>query len=146
VKLAAFADERGMSLVETLVTVAIVAIILAAFLAALSVGSFGVSVVRERVMAENLARAQLEYIKNYTYTVGAIVDDPNPEENDYPIIEHPEEYPISMDISYWDSSTETFTSDRSDDDPGCCGMQMITVTISHKGEPIFRVLDYKLNR
>ncbi len=60
-----------MSLVETLVTLALVSIILSGFLAAVSVGSFGVSVVRERVTAENLARAQLEYTKNYTYTVGA---------------------------------------------------------------------------
>jgi prepilin-type N-terminal cleavage/methylation domain-containing protein len=139
VKSTAFADERGMSLVETLVTVAIVAMILAAFLAAISVGSFGVSVVRERVTAENLARAQLEYIKNYTYTVGATSDY-------FPIIEHPEDYPITIDISYWYSATGTFSIDPSDDDPGCCGMQWITVTVSHNGEPVFTVVDYKLSR
>jgi prepilin-type N-terminal cleavage/methylation domain-containing protein len=146
VKLAAFADERGMSLVETLVTVALVSIILAAFLAAVSVGSFGVSVVRERVTAENLARAQLEHIKNYTYTVGAIVDNPNPEENDYPIIEHREDYPITIDISYWYSATMGGGWSSNPDHDRPCGMQWITVTVSHNGVPVFRALDYKLNR
>ncbi len=145
VKLVAFADERGMNLVETLVTLAIVSIVLTGFLVALSVGSSGVSVVRERVTAENLARAQLEAIKNYTYTVGAIVDNPDPEENDYPIIEHREDYPISIDISYWDPGTRTFVSDPVVDD-GECGMQFITITVSYHGEPIFRALDYKLSR
>lgn len=144
-RLVAFADERGDSLIEVLVALAIVAIVITTFLAALSTGAFGVATVHERVTAENLARAQLEYIKNYTYTVGAIVDDPNPDENDYPIIEHPEEYPISMDISYWDSSEEKFTSLLSVDDI-CCGMQWITITVSHGGEPVFRAIDYKLSR
>ena len=135
-KLAAFVDEKGTGLLETLVALAIVSVILTAFLAALSIGTFGVSVVRERVTAENLARAQLEYIKNYTYTVGAA---------SYPIVEHPESYPITITISYWYSPTETFTTDLSVD-PVCCGMQWITVTVSHNGEPVFRALDYKLNR
>jgi type II secretory pathway pseudopilin PulG len=136
VKLATFADERGASLVETLVTLAIVAVVLTAFLAALSVGSFGVSVVRQRVTAENLARAQLEHTKNYTYTAGA---------TSYPIIEHREDYPITIDISYWDPGTGEFVSDPAVDD-GACGMQWITITISYHGEPIFRALDYKLSR
>jgi len=143
VKLAVFAEERGESLVETLVALAIVSIILTAFLAALSMGSFGVSVVYKRVTAENLARAQLEYIKNYTYTVGA---------TSYPIVAYPENYPItpenypiSIDISYWYSPTESFTT-TSSVDRDCCGMQFITVTVSHNGEPVFRALDYKLNR
>jgi prepilin-type N-terminal cleavage/methylation domain-containing protein len=136
VKLAAFADERGDSLVEILIAVAIIAIVVTAFLAALSTGVFGVSVVHERVTAENLARAQLEYIKNYTYTVGA---------TSYPIVEHPEDYSITIGISYWYSPTGTFTTDPSDDHD-CCGMQWITVTVSYNGEPVFRALDYKLNR
>ena len=135
-KLVAWADERGMSLVETLVTLAIVAIVLTGFLVALSVGSFGVSVVSQRVTAENLARAQLEYTKNYTYTAGA---------TSYPIIEHREDYPITIDISYWNSGTGEFVSEPGVDD-GACGMQFITITVSYHGEPIFRALDYKLSR
>ena len=135
-KLATFADERGATLVETLVTVAIVSIVFTAFLTAVSVGSFGVSVVRERVTAENLARAQLEYIKSYTYTVGA---------TSYPTIEHREDYPIMIDISYWYSQTtgtQPFTSTTSLDS----GMQWITVTVFHQGEPVFTIGNYKVDR
>jgi type II secretory pathway pseudopilin PulG len=144
VKLTTFANERGMSIVETLVTLALVSIIIPGFLIAISIGSFGVSVVRERVTAANLARAQLEYTKNYTYTVGAVVGSENPEENDYPIIEHPEEYPISLEVSYWYSVTKEFSSNPAHDCP--CGMQWITVTVSHGSVPVFRAVDYKLNR
>jgi prepilin-type N-terminal cleavage/methylation domain-containing protein len=136
VKLAVFADERGDSLVEILVAVAIIAIVLTAFLSALSTGSLGVSVVHERVTAENLARAQLEYIKDYTYTVGA---------TSYPIVAHPDNYSITLGISYWYSPTEAFTSNPSVDSD-CCGMQCITVTISHNGEPVFTAVDHKLDR
>jgi prepilin-type N-terminal cleavage/methylation domain-containing protein len=135
-KLVAWADERGMNLIETLVALAIVSIVLTGFLAALSTGAFGVATVRQRVTAENLARAQLEYTKDYTYTVGA---------TSYPIVEHPESYPITIDISYWDPATKTFVSDQDVDD-NCCGMQWITITVSHGGEPVFRAIDYKLSR
>ena len=64
-KLAALADERGAGLVEVLVAVAIMAIVLTIFLSALVTGGLGVRVVHERVTAENLARSQLEYIKDY---------------------------------------------------------------------------------
>ena len=67
VRLGAFADEGGESLAEVLVAVAIIAIVLSGFLAALSTGTLGVGVVRERVTAQNLARAQLECIKDLPY-------------------------------------------------------------------------------
>jgi len=138
-KLVALADERGMNLVETLVTLAIVSIVLSGFLVALSVGSFGVSVVRERVTAENLARAQLEAIKDAPYITGAL---PISYTSQYTVTTPPG-YHIGVDVSYWLSPT--FTTDPSVD-PACCGMQWITVTVSHNGEPVFRALDYKLNR
>jgi type II secretory pathway pseudopilin PulG len=131
------ADEKGDTLVEILVAVAIIAIVITAFLTALSTGVFGVARVRRRVTAENLARAQLEYVKNHTYDPGT---------DSYPIIEYLEEdYSITVDVSYWNSSTQSFTTD-SDVDPVECGMQWITVTVSYDGEPIFAVADYKLDR
>jgi len=56
-------DERGESLIEVLMSVAIMAIVFTAFLSALCTGSFGVTVVRERVTAEDIARLQLEHVK-----------------------------------------------------------------------------------
>ena len=138
-KLAAFVDEKGTGLLETLVALAIVSVILTAFLAALSIGTFGVSVVRERVTAENLARAQLEAIKDAPYITGAL---PISYTSQYTVTTPPA-YHIGVDVSYWLSPI--FTTEPSDD-PDCCGMQWITVTVSHNGEPVFRAIDYKLNR
>jgi type II secretory pathway pseudopilin PulG len=132
VGLVAFANERGESLVEILISVAIIAIVITAFLAALSTGAFSVALVRKQVTAENLARAQLEYIKDYAYSV-----------TPYPTVEHSEEdYLITIGVSYWNSSAGTFTSDPLDDS----GMQWITVTVSQNGEPVFTIEDYKVNR
>ena len=138
VELVAVADERGESLVEILVAVAIMAIVVTAFLAALSTGSFSVTVVRERVTAENLARSQLECVKDRPYITGAS-----------PIsyttmctVTAPSAYDIGVDISYWYSPTNEFTS-VSDDDSG---MQWITVTIFHNGEPTFTMEEYKVDR
>ena len=136
VKLAAFADERGAGLVEVLVAVAIMAIVLTIFLSALVTGGLGVRVVHERVTAENLARSQLECIKDHPYITCAI-----------PIsyttvctITEPSSYAIDVSISYWDSSN--FTSSPSADS----GMQWITVTVFYDGEPTFTMEEYKVKR
>ena len=135
----AFVDERGESLAEILVSVAIMAVVITAFLAALSTGVCNVAIVRKRVTAENLARAQLEHIKNHAYITGT---------TSYPIVEQPEYYATTINISYWDKAEETFTTDPNADLEGCegCGMQWITVTVSYDGKPVFTVADYKLNR
>ena len=131
-----FADERGMSLVEVLVSVAIIAIVLTVFLAALSTATFGVATVRERVTAANLARKQLECIQHHPYETGAI-----------PIsytttctVTQLSSYPMDLSISYWISPTFTITptDDR--------GMQWITVTVRHKGESVFTIGNYKVER
>ena len=132
-RLVAFAEERGVSLVEVLVAVTIMAIVVSAFLAALSTGALSVGVVRERVTAENLARSQLEYTKNYTYTYGA---------TSYPTIAPSTGCSITIGVSYWYSQTNEFTLDSDDDS----GIQWITVTISHNDEPVFAIENYKVDR
>ncbi len=133
-----FADERGESLIEILMSVAIMSIVLSGFLAGLSTGAFSVAVVRERVTAENLVRAQLECIQEHSYIRGAA-----------PIAyitvcaaTQLSAYPVDLSISYWDSTTTIFTSNPELDS----GMQWITVTIYHQGEPVFEMEDYKAER
>jgi type II secretory pathway pseudopilin PulG len=136
VKSVVLADEKGEGLVEILMSVAIIAIVLTIFLSALSTTSFSVAVVRERVTAQNLARAQLECIQDHPYVSGAI-----------PIsytttctVTRLSSYPMDVSISYWDSSnfTSTLTADS--------GVQWITVTVHHKGEPVFTIEKYKARR
>lgn len=133
-----FADERGESLVETLVSVGIIAIVFTAFLSALSTATWGVAVVRERVTAENLARGQLECIQGHPYIPGAA-----------PIsytttcsVTQLSSYPMDVSISYWDSPAEAFISDPLADS----GMQWITVTIFHNSKQVFTMGNYKTER
>lgn len=134
------ADERGMSLVEILVSVAIIAIVLTTFLAALSTATWGVATVRERVTAANLARKQLECIQDHPYVPSAA-----------PIsytttctVTQLSSYPMDLSISYWYSPTATppFTTT-----PGLdLGMQWITITVFHNSEQVFTIANYKVAR
>jgi len=63
-----FSDERGVSLAESLIAVAVVGTALTALLAGLSTGSLAVQGMDKRVTAENLARSQMEYIQGQTYS------------------------------------------------------------------------------
>jgi prepilin-type N-terminal cleavage/methylation domain-containing protein len=127
VKLAVFADERGDSLVEILVAVAIIAIVLTAFLAALSTGVRSVAVVRERVTAENLARAQLEYIQHEQYQEVTQTT--------------PGAYPTVTSIVSGYAITVTASPITATND-----IQLITVTVSHHGESVLTIEDYKVDR
>jgi len=59
--------EEGISLVEVLVALAILGIIAATFLTALSVSSKGVMISDERAVAESLARSQMESVREQFY-------------------------------------------------------------------------------
>jgi len=122
-------------MVEILVSVAIMAIVLTTFLAALSTATWGVATVRERVTAENLARAQLECIQHHPYIDGAA-----------PIsyttmctVTQLSSYPMDVSISYWYSPTFIIT-------PTASGMQWITVTVYHNSDPVFTIQKYKAKR
>lgn len=119
-KLAAFADERGTGLVEVLVAVAIMAIVLTIFLSALVTGGLGVNVVHERVTAQNIARSQLEYVKDGDFIAGTDHYTPT-------AISHPG-YTAAI------SATTIYN-----------GVQLITVTVSHNG-PVFTIEGYKVDR
>ena len=64
-------NERGISILEELISLALIALALTIFLGGLSVGSAGVGTVHKRVSSENLARAGLEHIKNVPYKTEA---------------------------------------------------------------------------
>jgi type II secretory pathway pseudopilin PulG len=122
--------------VEVLISVAIMAIVLAVFLAALSTSAHTVAEVHERVTAENIARAQLECIQHTRYIPGAA-----------PIsyttactATQLSSYPVSLTISYWVSPTFTITPTTASD------LQWITVTVYHNSDPVFAIGNYKVNR
>ena len=123
VKSTAFGGERGDSLVEILVAVAIMAIVLTIFLSALSTGTLSTGVVHKRVTAEIIARAQLEHAKHSDFISGT---------NYYTPTEISDSHPGYAAVI---SATTINT-----------GLQLITITVSYNGEPVFTIEDYKVDR
>jgi len=60
-------NSRGLTLVETLVALAILGIVAGIFMMGLSVSSKSIMVSEKRVTAESLAKSEVEYIKNLAY-------------------------------------------------------------------------------
>lgn len=109
-------DERGASLVEALVAVAILGLAIVAALTALSTGSLAVATVDQEATAQSLARWQLEEIKAAPYSAT------------YSAITQPD-YTISVGV-----------------DPMAANIQKITVTISRASKVLQVVEGYKVNR
>jgi len=119
--------ERGFTLVETLVALAIFGLVAGVFLSGLTVSSKSVMVSQERVAAESLAKSQMESIKAQDY-----VDDAT----SYPKITIPPDL-VDQGYAIDDPTVEDIHSSE---------LQKITVTVTHNGDEVFTLVDYKVNR
>lgn len=129
-------DEKGTTLVEELVTVAIIGIGIVILVAMITTGVIGVRQVADKVLAESLARSQLEIIKDAAYRA-------DPVSGPYPTVAPIPNYSVAVGIEYWNASTSEFVPDvRNDDD----GLQKITVTVSSAGTPLVQNAEYKVDR
>lgn len=61
-------DEKGFSLIETVISIALLGIIAVAFLTALAGAYKALIIADERETAKNLAESQMEYIKSLPYS------------------------------------------------------------------------------
>ena len=120
--------ERGATLIETLVALALLGII-----ACVLVGSVGTSakatlIADERTTAESLARSQTEYVKSLGYVTGATqyTAMPVPSNDDYTA------YSATIDAEPLHDPED--------------GIQKITVTITHRGKEVFASESYKVDR
>ena len=116
-------DEKGVALVESLIAVAIMGTAVITLIISLATGSIAIRETDKEVVAQSLARTQLEYIKGYTY---------DPDATTYPTVSTPPGYTISVGVS----STP-------DADPD---IQKVTANISREGTLILAIEDYKVNR
>lgn len=115
--------ERGFSLLESLVAIAILGGGALTLILAMSSGALAVNVNDEQSVAQSLARTQLEYIKSQDYDAGASA---------YPLVSAPEGYSISVSVSAV---------------PGAVGnIQKITVNVARDEGTIMTTEDYKVNR
>jgi len=116
-----FSDERGVSLAESLIAVAVVGTALTALLAGLSTGSMAVQRMDTRVTAQNLARSQMEYIQGQTYSSSYVTMTPLPDG-----------YSVTVVVSA--------ISGRNQDE-----IQKIKVTVSYDDDTV-EVEDFRTNR
>jgi prepilin-type N-terminal cleavage/methylation domain-containing protein len=122
--------ERGMTLIEVLVALGILAAVAVVFLVGMSVSSKGVMVSQEAVAVDSLAKSQMENTKAQPYNIDAIT---------YPKITVPQDL---VDQGY-DVAIVAASLHNPDD-----GIQKITVIVTYNGEqpPAFTLVGYKVNR
>ena len=120
-----------MTLIEVLVALTILGIASVVFLSGAATASKAVIVNQELVTAENLAKSQMESVKNQVY------DDTN----------NPPVYAVDPGLSVPSDYTVSVAAERLDphgdgtgnDD----GLQQVTVTIERSGRAILELVGYK---
>lgn len=122
--------QRGLTLIEALVAVAILGAIGVTFISAVNAGYGSLRVLDEKTQAEALIRSQLDDIRASTYA------------DNYPVtVDIPYQYSVIIDVEALD--TETCVADVN-----CNTLQKITVTVSRPIDggyrPVLDVSTYKV--
>ena len=120
--------ESGMTLVETLVALAILGAVSVSFLNGMTSSSESTFIADEQTTAENLARNQMEKVKTADYIYGA---------TEYP----PAPMPDGKDYINYSAVITAEPLNNPDD-----GIQKITVSIKHFDKTTFRLESYKGQR
>ena len=128
--------ERGVTLIETLMALAILGIITIGVFSGLSVASKSTFTADQQNTAQSLAQSQMEYIKHSAY-----IDFSGPEPGEYGLIETPEGYTVEVAAIPIDSDTGQALPAGQD-----LGLQEITVTVEHYGEVVCTLEAYKGER
>jgi len=145
-------DQKGQSLPEVLIALAILGIVAVTFLTALSTASTSIIVADEHSTAESLSRSELEYIKNANYIPYSISGH---EEYGF-ITKCPAGvcangyggYTIEVTTVPIDPQTHEPYAYHSEGDyyAADMGLQEITVVIKHHGDLVLTTTNYKALR
>ena len=115
--------QRGTTMIEVLVGLAILGLVGGGFMVALSTTSIASGVIQVQANAENLARNQMEYVKSLPYQVAPTT---------YPTLPAPANYSLTA---------EAFPVAGADDQ-----VQKVVVTVSRAGESALVLEGLKMNR
>lgn len=135
-------NEKGFSLIEVLVALALLGIIAAAFLGGIATASKAALIADKRTNAESLARTQMEYVREQAYSIApwdytvtssqrSSTDQPSWWNNDNP----------PLFSNNYDGYTANVIAELLHDTDD--GIQQITVTVSHGGEAVITLKSYR---
>jgi type II secretory pathway pseudopilin PulG len=119
--------KEGITLLETVIALAILGVVSVSFLNGLTTASKSVLITDEHSTAESLAESQMEWVKNSDYSYNATY-------STAPI-------PDGKDFSQYSASILASPLHNPDD-----GIQKITVTIQRSGNAVFSLEGYKVDR
>ena len=118
--------ELGISLVETLVALAVLATVAVIFLTGLLITTRAAAETDEQSTAESIARSQTEWVQSSNYSVTGYTSATLPAISDY------------LNYSVNISARSLHMPDN--------GIQEITVVVSHSGKQVVTLESYKTNR
>lgn len=127
-------DETGATLVEELISIAIIGTGIVLLVAMITSGTLGVRLIDDQVQGQSLARSQLELVKDAPY-------EGDPTASPYPAVGAVPGYSVSLQFEYWNESTGSFQSSWRND-----GLQKITVTVFSGANQVAQVAGYKVDR
>ena len=127
-------EEKGATIVEELVSIAIIGMGIVILIAMIMTGAVGVHQVDDSVRSDSLARSQLELIKDAAYEADPIT-------SPYPSVSGIPGYVVAVSIEYWNATSGSFQSGLRND-----GLQRITVVVSSDGSPLNSLSAFKVDR
>jgi len=113
-------SEKGFSLIEVTIAIALLGIVAVAFLSAMGTASKAIFIADEQATAESLARSEMEYVRNQDYSVAPWA---------YELPLYTKTNPPPDPPSWWDTHTPTLPT----------GYDGYTVTVS--AEPLYAAND-----
>ena len=120
--------ESGITLIETVVALAILGVIAVTFLSGLATASKAAFIADEQATAESLAQSQMEWVKNADYVYSATEYSPAP---------------IPGGKDYINYSAIIAAEPLHDPDDG---IQKITVTVKRSDKGVINLEGYKVDR
>ena len=143
--------SRGMSAIEVIVALALLAATAVAFLSGLTTALHTSRIADERSVAQTLAQSEMEYVKSqeystdawsYTVTTSGSIPSNGPDWFDqyHALTDESATYSVEVEATDFDADEDL---DIDDDD---AGIRTVTVTVSHHGEEVMVLEDYKVER
>ena len=120
-------SQKGISLIETVIAVAILGLVSVTFLSGMATGTKATSIASEQAVAECLIRSEAEYVKRCGYQYYA------------------SEYPVDPTLTIpegWTVPAPSVVPVHATDD----GMQEVTISAQRHGETVLSIIIYKVAR